>query len=277
MQNEQSDRILQQATSLPILLSQISSHLSSSSTPRPCNPNAYTPIPPFHARMTMAFTAPSRLPPVRRPAPPQQCGRQAPFMKSSKRRPRPSPSPPPSSDPSSKPDSAPHRINLDNSTLSLREQLQQARSQTDSTTPTRRVERTRFRRKKSDGADSGRRGRVMRELSNTEIPEGKFNIVAEPLLFVDGYNVVGAWPRLRKWRDRDDLENARRLLLDDVAEFAAVRRWDCVVVFDAYATGSFPYSYFSFYFVISMSASTFLEQSVYVQTYYDCEKKHAIY
>lgn len=37
---------------------------------------------------------------------------------------------------------------------------------------------------------------------------------------------------MRKWRDRQQLERARLMLLRDVADFAAVRGWNCVVAFD---------------------------------------------
>lgn len=167
-------------------------------------------------------------------------------MKSRRRtRQPPSPSlPPPSPLAQRGEKDAPRRISVDSTTRSLREQLEEARRNAEwrdaqeGLTPARRVERTKFRRKK----DSSRR----RASDDVELPAGKYSTDAEPLLFVDGYNVIGAWPKLRKWRDRADLETARRLLLNDVAEFRAVRGWECTVVFDAQAAGTYqlPPSFF---------------------------------
>lgn len=53
-----------------------------------------------------------------------------------------------------------------------------------------------------------------------------------PQLFVDGYNVIGFWPRLKKPFDKGDLQTARNLLLDDVADFT-IGRFNTTVVFDA--------------------------------------------
>ena len=53
-----------------------------------------------------------------------------------------------------------------------------------------------------------------------------------PTLFVDGYNVINAWPRLKKPFAKGDLATARRLLLDDVADFT-IRRYETTVVFDS--------------------------------------------
>ena len=49
---------------------------------------------------------------------------------------------------------------------------------------------------------------------------------------VDGYNVINNWPDFAEVRDRD-LEHARSMLTDKVAEFSAFHGFDAVVVFDA--------------------------------------------
>ena len=49
---------------------------------------------------------------------------------------------------------------------------------------------------------------------------------------VDGYNVINNWPDFAKVRDQD-LEHARAMLTDRVAEFSAFHDYDAVVVFDA--------------------------------------------
>lgn len=49
---------------------------------------------------------------------------------------------------------------------------------------------------------------------------------------VDGYNVINNWPEFADIRSKD-LEHARDLLTDKVAEFSAFHGYDAVVVFDA--------------------------------------------
>ena len=49
---------------------------------------------------------------------------------------------------------------------------------------------------------------------------------------IDGYNVINNWPDFAKVRDQD-LEHARAMLTDKVAEFSAFHDYDAVVVFDA--------------------------------------------
>lgn len=55
----------------------------------------------------------------------------------------------------------------------------------------------------------------------------------DDVLIVDGYNVIGAWPHLRELRDRD-LDEARDLLIDAIADFQGYSGMRCIVVFDAY-------------------------------------------
>jgi uncharacterized protein len=67
-----------------------------------------------------------------------------------------------------------------------------------------------------------------------EMPEGKYGVAGmAPLVLIDAYNVVGAWGKLAKLRDRGDMEGARGALVEEVAEFSSVRGWCCEVVFDA--------------------------------------------
>lgn len=56
-----------------------------------------------------------------------------------------------------------------------------------------------------------------------------------PLLFVDGYNIIGAWPHLAQLRDRDSLESARYSLVEALANYSAYQGFRTRVVFDAYA------------------------------------------
>lgn len=53
------------------------------------------------------------------------------------------------------------------------------------------------------------------------------------VLIVDGYNIIGAWAELRQLKDRQ-LEEARNLLIERMAEYKAYTGWRVIVVFDAY-------------------------------------------
>lgn len=53
------------------------------------------------------------------------------------------------------------------------------------------------------------------------------------ILLVDGYNMIGAWQDLRALRDKD-LEEARNLLIEQMAEYQAVMGYRVIVIFDAH-------------------------------------------
>lgn len=53
------------------------------------------------------------------------------------------------------------------------------------------------------------------------------------LLFVDGYNIIGAWPELRQLRNVD-FEQARISLIEAMAEYQAVTGREVTIVFDAH-------------------------------------------
>lgn len=52
-------------------------------------------------------------------------------------------------------------------------------------------------------------------------------------LFVDGYNIIGAWPELVTLRD-ESLEEARKKVIDYLSEFAASSGYETVLVFDGW-------------------------------------------
>jgi YacP-like NYN domain len=54
----------------------------------------------------------------------------------------------------------------------------------------------------------------------------------DSLVFVDGYNIIHKWSRLKKHMTRGDLEKARQLLLDDLEQLASIKRWRIECVFD---------------------------------------------
>ncbi|SEO76944.1 hypothetical protein SAMN04488134_112108 [Amphibacillus marinus] len=53
------------------------------------------------------------------------------------------------------------------------------------------------------------------------------------VLLVDGYNIIGDWDELKRLKDLD-LEQARKLLIDRLAEYQAYRGYRVIIVFDAY-------------------------------------------
>lgn len=56
---------------------------------------------------------------------------------------------------------------------------------------------------------------------------------AQALLLVDGYNVIGAWARLKEVRDRHGLEDARRELIEALIGYSSYQDYETQVVFDA--------------------------------------------
>ncbi|MDL4841366.1 NYN domain-containing protein [Aquibacillus rhizosphaerae] len=53
------------------------------------------------------------------------------------------------------------------------------------------------------------------------------------VLVVDGYNIIGDWEELKKLKDHD-LAQARKILVEKMAEYQAYRGHRVIVVFDAY-------------------------------------------
>lgn len=53
------------------------------------------------------------------------------------------------------------------------------------------------------------------------------------LLFVDGYNMIGAWPHLVKLQRKNDMAVARDILLHELSEYAKYENIEIRVVFDA--------------------------------------------
>jgi predicted RNA-binding protein with PIN domain len=79
--------------------------------------------------------------------------------------------------------------------------------------------RTKFRKQKSDAPEP------------EEEEEVTFKSMETPLLFVDGYNIIGAWPRLKKKFQKGELDVCRELLLEDLAAIAPAD-YEVVCVFD---------------------------------------------
>ena len=150
------------------------------------------------------------------------------------RRPKQQPPPPPppggtqGQQQQQQPRATPGRVNQENSLLKARHQIALARAfkkQQASSGPAKAPVRTSFRKKRD--AESNRT-----KANGPEVEIDLTNIDIKTQLFVDGYNVIGAWPRLKKRFEKGDLSGARDLLLADVADFAA-GRCEVAVVFDA--------------------------------------------
>ncbi|MDB9311555.1 NYN domain-containing protein [Spirulina sp. CS-785/01] len=53
-------------------------------------------------------------------------------------------------------------------------------------------------------------------------------------LFVDGYNMIGAWSELQQMRDRHGLDAARQQLVESLINYSALQDYETVIVFDAH-------------------------------------------
>ncbi|MBD2251969.1 NYN domain-containing protein [Nostoc parmelioides] len=54
------------------------------------------------------------------------------------------------------------------------------------------------------------------------------------VLLVDGYNIIGAWPCLKKTRDKNGLEAARGQLVEAMTSYSSYQGYDTQIVFDAH-------------------------------------------
>lgn len=53
-------------------------------------------------------------------------------------------------------------------------------------------------------------------------------------MIVDGYNIIGAWPKLRVLKDQERIDEARDLLISQLADYQSFSGMQIIVVFDAY-------------------------------------------
>lgn len=129
-----------------------------------------------------------------------------------------------------------NRVNNKHTTMSVRQQIKYARlrqSDTDNSLSTNPLQRTKFRKRKTlqeIKVDS----KSLREFDAiSPVPSGKYSLGPPPVIFIDGYNCINQWGKLKKRFERGDLATSRQLLIEEILEFAAIRGWYCVVVFDA--------------------------------------------
>lgn len=59
----------------------------------------------------------------------------------------------------------------------------------------------------------------------------------QAFLLVDGYNIIGAWSDLKRVRDEDGLEPARRQLIEALVGYSAFHGFNTEVIFDAQYQG----------------------------------------
>ncbi|XHU95606.1 MAG: NYN domain-containing protein [cyanobacterium endosymbiont of Rhopalodia gibba] len=58
-------------------------------------------------------------------------------------------------------------------------------------------------------------------------------IPRNPLLLIDGYNIIGNWTSLKRTRDRHGLESARQQLVEALVNYVAHSGYQAQVVFDS--------------------------------------------
>ena len=92
---------------------------------------------------------------------------------------------------------------------------------------TKTVVRTGFRRKKAtvQSSQDSSAPEMLRDIWNQRETPSHF--------FLDGYNIIGYWPKLKKKRDKGDMSGARDALFEAVSQFAHFRGCQCTLVYDA--------------------------------------------
>lgn len=87
------------------------------------------------------------------------------------------------------------------------------------------------------------------------------------ILFVDGYNMIGAWAELNQLMRQGDTQEARDRLLFELSDYGKYRNRQIIVVFDAQhvpgVTTSFNYANVQVVFTESgETADTYIEREV---------------
>ena len=94
-----------------------------------------------------------------------------------------------------------------------------------------------------------------------EMQENKY--ISKTFLVVDGYNIINAWPRLKKVSDYD-LELAREMLVAIIHEYSKIKDYEAHVVFDAYKVKSKEEK-----FEENQTADTYIEKFISSLSKYD--------
>ncbi|XP_057815452.2 uncharacterized protein LOC131029071 isoform X2 [Cryptomeria japonica] len=99
-----------------------------------------------------------------------------------------------------------------------------------------------------------------------KLNDKKKNFKGKPVLLVDGYNVCGYWPKLKKHFYEGRLELVRQQLVDELICFSAVRGVKVVVVYDAMKSGrrthKEAYQNIDIVYSAKSSADTWIEREV---------------
>lgn len=87
------------------------------------------------------------------------------------------------------------------------------------------------------------------------------------LLYVDGYNMIGAWPELVKLKKMDKMADARDLLLHELSNYAKYQEMEVRIVFDAQLVPGIQQRYDKYDVVVIFTqegetADSYIERSV---------------
>jgi translation elongation factor EF-G/predicted RNA-binding protein with PIN domain len=116
--------------------------------------------------------------------------------------------------------------------------------------------------------------------ARTSLDEGKYNIRTQKTgpeyLLVDGYNIIFAWDELKAVA-QENIETARYMLMDILADYRGVRQCQVILVFDAYKVKGNPGSVEKrggIYVVYTKEAET---ADAYIEkTTYDLGREHRV-
>lgn len=93
------------------------------------------------------------------------------------------------------------------------------------------------------------------------------NFIKKELLFVDGYNMIGAWPKLVKLKNQNEMSDARDLLLHELSNYSEYENIEIRVVFDAQLVPGIQKQYKKFNLTViftkeNETADSFIESAV---------------
>ena len=117
----------------------------------------------------------------------------------------------------------------------------------------------------SSGSSNGSSARTGRVSEKRHIPKQE---PMEEYLLVDGYNIIFAWPELNEL-SKDNLDSARRKLMDILCNYQGYKGCNLILVFDAYKVKGNPGSvekYHNIYVVYTKEAETadqYIEKTVH--------------
>ncbi|XP_044462324.1 uncharacterized protein YacP isoform X3 [Mangifera indica] len=96
---------------------------------------------------------------------------------------------------------------------------------------------TSYRRKRVDKEELPEDIELYRDPTTTLYYTNQDIVDEVPVLLVDGYNMCGYWPKLKKHFIKGRLDVAREKLIDELITFSMLREVKVVVVFDAMLSG----------------------------------------